>query len=273
VAKSVRTFFTTILSESKARDTVIITCDAREQLRGLKECMVDVDGWEIGLCTLFDPDAPAFGEEKMRNSVRSRSRSPGPSHRTTRDSRQSSQRYQPSSSRSSHSIRPTRQGNRHRYSVHVVDVIDLWEILPDVPLVSHDALSELRKMALKLRLHCDLHSWSAGNDAKLLYKIWGSLCGGAPIDSRGADVLAFENSAQSTSKGAHQSRSLSREVKPLEEDDGGPAGHDDLEKSGKSNLEYAFGVGPVQDAVPKAKTPEYDPYDDFESGFDAYDDD
>jgi hypothetical protein len=170
VTKSVRCFFSSILHKNDsypARDTIIITCDAREQLRGLKECMVDVDDWKIGLCTLFDADASMFGEGKYRYSARSRSRSPGPALAASRAPR-SPQRKQSSAGRSSRkTLSPNREGNarqRHRYSVHVVDVMELWEILPDIPLYGRDGLSELRKLALKLGINCDLRSWSAGND-------------------------------------------------------------------------------------------------------------
>jgi hypothetical protein len=112
----------------------------------------------------------------------------------------------------------------------------------------------------------------------LLYKIWASLSGGAPIDHRGAEIkqsIEIQNSAKLSSEGAHRSRSsLSEEQKPYDDDVGGAADDDDdLEKSGKSNLEYAFGVGAVRDVAPKAKTPDYDPYTDFDDGFDRYDDD
>lgn len=170
VTKSVRSFFTSILSKNDSqppRDTVIITCDAREQLRGIQECMVDVDGWEVGLCSLFDADASVLGEEKNRYNDRSRSRSPGPSRKASRDPRKSPQRKQPSVRSSRRTPSPAGQGNarerRRRCSVHVVDVMDLWAVLP-VTLFERDGLSELRKLALKLGIDCDLHAWSAGRD-------------------------------------------------------------------------------------------------------------
>ena len=66
---------------------------------------------------------------------------------------------------------------------------------------------------------------------------------------------------------------MSEEQKPLGNETDGSTDDDDVQRSGKSNLEYAFGVGVVQDAAPKAKTPDYDPYTDFDDGFDRYDDD
>lgn len=174
MTRSVRSFLTSILSESDshlAPDTVIITCDAREQLRGLKECKVDVDNWEIGICSLFDVDAPVFGEDQNRHRDNSRSRSPGPSRKANRGPGKSTRRGRPSETRSSRrTSSPHRQHDarqRHRCSVHVIDVLDLWEILP-VPLFERDGLSELRKLALKLDINCDLHSWSAGNDIELV---------------------------------------------------------------------------------------------------------
>ena len=169
VLKTVRCFFASILSKSDSytpRDTIIITCDAREQLRGLTECLVDVNDWEIGLCTLFDANASVFGEGKTRHSARSRSRSPGPLHEASRDPRKSPQRREPSAARTSSPNRERDARQRHHCTVHVVDVMELWEVLPDVPLYGRDGLSELRKLALKLGINCNLQSWSAGHDVE-----------------------------------------------------------------------------------------------------------
>ena len=112
------------------------------------------------------------------------------------------------------------------------------------------------------------------NWSRLLYKIWTSLCGGAAVDTRGAEIqqsIEIQKASKLPSQGERGRSSTLEEKQPVEED---AADHeaDDVEKSGKSMLNYAFGVGAVRDAAPKAKAPDYDPYADFDDGFDRYDD-
>lgn len=171
-----KSFFKSIISgedEYIFRPIIVITCDAREQLRGLGALNVQVDDWEIGLSTLFDAHAPVYKDPREQHSnrerERSRSRSPVPSSRNATEwgkTRERSPSRRAPRSEQSETRPERRKSRRSRPPVYVIDIMDLWEILPNVGLTYRDGQSELRKMARKLDINCELDSWCAGHDVE-----------------------------------------------------------------------------------------------------------
>lgn len=124
-------------------------------------------------------------------------------------------------------------------------------------------LSECSSLRLSTRLH-DL------NPCRIIYKIWSLLSGGAPIDARGAQISQMIEQNKIYRQSSNIKSDADEEASTKEVKDGGGAIHENPESA---TLRYALGVGAVEEAPERAKSPAFDPYAEFDDGLDPYDDD
>ncbi|KAF9515164.1 hypothetical protein BS47DRAFT_1391893 [Hydnum rufescens UP504] len=156
--------------------TILLVYDAVSAFRVLQEAGVDTTNWELGATSLvlqtgarqmsFNLHRP---HSHRPTNFRPRSRSPTMNREHNHNSSPSSHR--PASPSRGMGLAP----------VYVIDIRSLWLTMPGMSFPAPSLLD----MAYRLNLDSSAgSSLSAGNDLDLVYRVWTSLVGAAPIDDQ-----------------------------------------------------------------------------------------